>query len=595
MTYLENNTKTTQTTEVSEELTIENCAGVKGKLDIKSGKSEQDTSTDNLFDNTWEQGLIDGATGNNEENTEFIRTGYIKIFPNCLYEISRSIYTSYMVFRFYDKNKKYLGNQTTEGIMTYSTSSGRMDVNEKSMTFTIINTNVAYMRVSDATNDLSTIYTMITNCPSPDYPSRIRNVGEDGSADFKKESGNIFNKNTDIELVGQFRNYSTGNIVTNTSYYGIKKKVKPNTTYISKYVQAGQFSNLCFFDKNMKYISGLAYNTENTIFTTPSNCKYITLAILKAAIYIYEFKEIQDVSFPFTEGQVLHKGDYLASDGIHQKRDTYIFTGTENWYKGNAPVEGTIHFYVGKSSSLKLICNCTHFVTTKTINGIALDNFMNFYPSTELGLTTVEQWKSYLAEQYANGTPVTIEYDLAEEIVIPYTPEQEEAYYELQHLLMYEGYTKIECIDEIKPDIQLTYWYNNELNKSYGERFDKVEDSINELEEEINNNNTKITTIESDINSLEANKLTSKGTNSTQGSWQSVPLDDNDHFVILVISGTNYTDWKILPKSLIKKYTPSSTLKIIHNGTTIVQIAWNANSMVEYIWTTGYTITHYTY
>ena len=45
LTYLENNTKTTQTTEVSEELTIENCAGVKGKLDIKSGKTIQEEGT----------------------------------------------------------------------------------------------------------------------------------------------------------------------------------------------------------------------------------------------------------------------------------------------------------------------------------------------------------------------------------------------------------------------------------------------------------------------------------------------------------------------------------------------------------------------
>lgn len=600
MTYLENNTKTTQTTEVSEELTIENCAGVKGKLDIKSGKSiqEGEPSTDNIipirnvgnnineFSSELELGEISNDTGINSINTNSIRTkDYIKVKPNTTYTIKNS--NNYMnVIYFYKKDKTYIN-------YSYST--------ETSYTFTTGPT-AEYIRVRSSStkkeNDLTTKYKLEKGSIATPYTPYGC-----GSIDYLARNKNL----AFLEFSNKVRGYGNGNLTNSDIYDTYKAIVEENTKYTVSFIgNDNNVSNLCYFDKSMNYIKGNPFNSNNPrILTTPQNCKYITLAVMKTTTnfmiekgntkteYI-ENKE-QNIHIPLNKGQLLHEGDYLASDGIHQKRDTYIFTGTEKWYKGNVPVEGTVQFYVGKSSTLKSLCNCTHFVTTKTINGIALGNFMNFYPSTELGLTTVEQWKSYLAEQYANGTPVIVEYELAEEIVIPYTPEQEEAYYELQHLLMYEGYTKIECIDEIKPDIQGTYYFNNELNNSYGERFDKVEDSINELEEEINNNNTKITTIESDINSLEANKLTSKGTNSTQGSWQSVPLDDNDHFVILVISGTNYTDWKILPKSLIKKYTPSSTLKIIHNGTTIVQIAWNANSMVEYIWTTGYTITHYTY
>ena len=47
---------------------------------------------------------------------------------------------------------------------------------------------------------------------------------------------------------------------------------------------------------------------------------------------------------------------------------------------------------------------------------------------------------------------------------------------------MYEGYTNITCIDEIKPDIQLTYYINNELNKTYAKRCDEIEKRVRTLE-----------------------------------------------------------------------------------------------------------------
>lgn len=148
-------------------------------LDFKLyGKSTQETRTENLFDNTWEQGAINSTTGNTGNDTSSIRTAnFIRIYPNYLYEFSRTISTSYMVFRFYDINKNYLGYQTTEGMMTSSVSGNRMIAEQNSMTFTITNIDVAYMKIADASNDLTTIYTLTTNCPSPDYPSEIKSVG----------------------------------------------------------------------------------------------------------------------------------------------------------------------------------------------------------------------------------------------------------------------------------------------------------------------------------------------------------------------------------------------------------------------------------
>ena len=144
---------------------------------VPIGGAEQETVTDNLFNNTWEQGIIASETGAEIDSTENIRSSSVEVHANHLYSISRSIYTSYMSFRFYAKDGAYLGNQLTEGIMTASNTDKRMNANESSMTFTITNANVARMRIVDNSNNLSTIYILTTEAINPDYPSPVETVG----------------------------------------------------------------------------------------------------------------------------------------------------------------------------------------------------------------------------------------------------------------------------------------------------------------------------------------------------------------------------------------------------------------------------------
>lgn len=96
---------------------------------------------------------------------------------------------------------------------------------------------------------------------------------------------------------------------------------------------------------------------------------------------------------------------------------------------------------------------------------------------------TLEAFKTYLSEQYANGTPVMVEYKKATETVMPFTKEQQEVYNKLR--LMYEGYNKITCTDKVKPELEVTYYYNNDLNKTYAKRLDEIEKKIDLLLKQI--------------------------------------------------------------------------------------------------------------
>lgn len=277
-----------------------------------------------------------------------------------------------------------------------------------------------------------------------------------GSIDYLIEdmSNNVFNKDTDIELDGQYRDWHNGSINANQYHCGIKIKVESNSIY--KVYSNGNYSNLCYFNNNMTYLSGEVFgkNANKQVFTTPKNCKYITLAIEKTSLQSFAMYRAQEIHFPLSEGQLLHEGDYVDSTGIYLKRDKYTFSINDNWEQTNNKVEGcyTLHKPTPlKKPSLNYISHCTNLIgvngtnyekkTTPNSIGISADRFNVYIPNA----TTVDMCKSIMSNQ-------TVEYELAEEIVTPLTKEQIEAYYELQKA-KYVNKMTLTCLNEIEPTL----------------------------------------------------------------------------------------------------------------------------------------------
>ena len=202
------------------------------------------------------------------------------------------------------------------------------------------------------------------------------------------------------------------------------------------------------------------------------------------------------ISFPLVSRQKLHEGDYLAKDGIHQKRKTYILNGTEDWKLYNS---SSLYRRFGLSISeniAKIITIlpdgnkfgngfCSHFKVEMTYAGsdlvsfiqIGSDNWWIGFTDFNSKWPDVAALKAYLAEQYANGTPVTLEYELAEEIIVPYTESQQAAYNQLMYLTMYQGYNLLTSDDEIKP--QLEWIIPESPNPDYNQEVRSCGDNIN--------------------------------------------------------------------------------------------------------------------
>ena len=172
----------------------------------------------------------------------------------------------------------------------------------------------------------------------------------------------------------------------------------------------------------------------------------------------YEPYKSQVVYIPLTEGQKLMEGNYLADDGVNNKRKQYVFKGTENFIV-QRQTNDTDLYIAHNLSGLKTRGN---LLSNYFLQGLRLGENTNkigaFYstylyfgiPLSTIGATSsdnnnvkTQKFKEWLATQYANGTPVIVEYELAEPEIVPYTEEQQEAWNNIKNLTLFEGVNHI--------------------------------------------------------------------------------------------------------------------------------------------------------
>ena len=217
----------------------------------------------------------------------------------------------------------------------------------------------------------------------------------------------------------------------------------------------------------------------------------------------YENVKKQNIVFPFVEGQKLMEGDYLADDGIHHKRKQKVLDGTENWtYDSMGGNTGTaicfrteIEDYIGNESSFattgKIICS--HFkeqgIYQNDLEGVRGGWGKNIFLKLEQSnLTTadVAGFKSWLAARKEAGTPVVVEYELAEEEVESYTEAQKEAWKQIENLRSYEGQTNIFSTDEISSSFEVTAKSNlSETLSSLDEKIGDIDTALDSISGEV--------------------------------------------------------------------------------------------------------------
>lgn len=315
--------------------------------------------------------------------------------------------------------------------------------------------------------------------PSPDYPAKIENV--EGNVEIKDIGENLFDKKTNTILT-----WLTAAEITEEGSVCSKNFI-PTT---KNKIYATNFAAYVFYyDKKLNYLgnsmdlrtdSGNSYTTwinpdnnsiafmkveyrkkiNNNLDMTTQEIMLTESGIVKP----YKLYQEQKIDFPLSEGQKLYEGSYLASDGIHHKRKQVVLDGGkyENWAIWTASLTNVERFYINLEKPAKYngASLCSHFRLSS-----ADSDTEHFRWSTSSGMqkqfvifidkskaTTVAELKTWL-----QSNPITVEYELSEEEIVPYTEEQQEAWDKIENMKLYDGINYIESTAEL--DIKYNYIY----------------------------------------------------------------------------------------------------------------------------------------
>lgn len=305
--------------------------------------------------------------------------------------------------------------------------------------------------------------------PSPEYPSEIKNVT--GDINIKIYNKNLLDltkcgfsncvKNEDGSVRSNINNNYYATISTSQlndfilqskgksltfSFEGISTKTigffipckRANSD--SDYFEASKTGNSITMQipedlESLSYIQ-IRWNRQYTPFTdTTTVIDNIQLELNDTKTDFVKHEQ-QLITFPLQEGQRLADGDKFASDGIHHVRDVYIFKAV---------------------TSLSTYQNNKYGINTGAVNSI---NTSNILSDRIVGADSAKENTGYITGNggtvviYGNQSDTVesfnekfagtkIEYPLAKEKIEPYTPEQQEAYDQLQNVLSYYNVTNV--------------------------------------------------------------------------------------------------------------------------------------------------------
>lgn len=176
----------------------------------------------------------------------------------------------------------------------------------------------------------------------------------------------------------------------------------------------------------------------------------------------YEPYKQQTEYFPLSEGQKLMKGSYLADDRIHHKRNQGTVKISKIVTLSNGNIGG---MFVPKGKKKdehnKLFCTkAKHDMTKSFITDTFYEN-----PSNVIFVGDSTDTLETLKAKYDGAI---LEYELAEEEIVPYTEDQKEAMEKIKNMILYKGTNNISCTGTLK----IKYYTNEEMNEIYAKKED---------------------------------------------------------------------------------------------------------------------------
>lgn len=308
--------------------------------------------------------------------------------------------------------------------------------------------------------------------PSPDYRSPIENI--EGNIEIKDEGKNLYARNG-ITINGTYSSNTSVNLGSRYLSEGTYTISLTNSLPNNCYIYLGANGSITY---NIKDKATFTLTKEQNvpirlIVKAGTYSNFTTKIMIEKGMVVtdYEPHQQQTEYFPLAEGQKLMEGSYLADDGIHHKRKQVVLDGTETgWYTlANQTGTNTSYFAITKSDMKKAsILICDKFINRATWNTdkeaiqSVIDNYIRLRINTSRA-STVAELRTWLS-----NNPIRVEYELAEEEIVPYTDDQKEAWEKIKNIILYKGTNHISCTGKLK----IKYYTNEEMNEIYAKKED---------------------------------------------------------------------------------------------------------------------------
>ena len=132
-----------------------------------------------------------------------------------------------------------------------------------------------------------------------------------------------------------------------------------------------------------------------------------------------EPQTVTDIPNLFAVGDYADEGD-IISGGVKRKVGIKVFDGTEGWTR----ISDTRYQLNFPAAIANSVCRSTHFIYSTSTSGAGKIRIASSgYLQVVVEATTLDNFKAWLAAQYAAGTPVIVIYPLAEETEETVTPQ----------------------------------------------------------------------------------------------------------------------------------------------------------------------------
>ena len=374
--------------------------------------------TGNLWDeSTIEVGGLDISTGAEVANSSRRRSGFIKVTPSTAYTLARVIDTtkSNLWVIGYDANKNVISDSTG----TRPTVLTSIDGNSAASSFdTTPSTEYIrwYVTVNGSYSNIM-LNSGSTALPYEPYGYKldISSIGE-----------NLFDGDYTVAVMSVSGNTATLN--TASSGRTAIVKCEPNTTYtVKKYSASNRF---IIAESDIKPVNGTAMSiiqNDSSIseytFTTSNTTQYVGIYCSTSSEQAEPqlMLNLGSIAKPYSPYNHTTTPVYLGEGETTRKIRKIILTGNESssWFSNVVITRGNAFYNEGIFADYKQRSGegyCSHYPLATSITatiGVFFGANINFITDFSEDIDTADKWKSYLAAQYAAGTPVTVWYVLA--------------------------------------------------------------------------------------------------------------------------------------------------------------------------------------